>query len=68
MNKDILVIGAGPVGIYTAKCLAQRGYEVRLLEKRPEMAKQVCCTGLISTECAAKYGFETEHVQNIFSE
>ncbi|KSV16426.1 FAD-dependent oxidoreductase [Dehalococcoides mccartyi] len=68
MNKDILVIGAGPVGIYTAKCLAQRGYEVRLLEKRLEMAKQVCCTGLISTECAAKYGFEAEHVQNIFSE
>ncbi|AHB13436.1 NAD(P)/FAD-dependent oxidoreductase [Dehalococcoides mccartyi] len=68
MNTDILVIGAGPVGIYTAKCLAQRGYEVRLLEKRPEMVKQICCTGLISTECAAIYGFHGEYIQNHFSE
>jgi len=68
MNTDVLVIGAGPVGLHTAKCLAECGYEVRLLEKKPEAAKQVCCTGIISTECASKYGFDGKYIQNYFSE
>lgn len=37
--QHITLIGAGPVGSLTAIYLAQRGYEVSVFEKRPDMRK-----------------------------
>ena len=32
-KKDVLVVGAGPVGLFTALCLARRGMEVEILDE-----------------------------------
>jgi kynurenine 3-monooxygenase len=39
MSKDIIIIGAGLCGSLMALRLAQRGYHVRVYEKRPDMRK-----------------------------
>ncbi len=39
MNKNILIIGAGLCGSLLALRMAQRGFEVTLVEKRPDLRK-----------------------------
>ena len=39
MEKKITVIGAGPCGALLALRLAQRGYEVSVFERRPDLRK-----------------------------
>ena len=34
---DVLIVGAGPVGMLTALTLAQAGVSVRVLEKEPDI-------------------------------
>jgi len=47
---DVVVVGAGPIGSYTAYQLADLGFEVVLIEEDNEIGKDVICTGVISTE------------------
>lgn len=49
---DVLIIGAGPAGSRVAFKLAGRGYKVVVLEKHEGIGDHVCCTGIISRECA----------------
>ncbi len=49
---DVLVIGGGPVGSYVAHELASMAHEVVVLERGDRPGKKVCCTGIISRECA----------------
>ena len=44
----IAVIGAGPIGGYTAHLLAQAGHDVNLFEEHAEIGKPVQCTGLMT--------------------
>ncbi|MEW6570723.1 MAG: NAD(P)/FAD-dependent oxidoreductase [Nitrospirota bacterium] len=53
-NHDVIIIGAGPVGSYTAYLLAQRGYDVGIFEKNPFVGKNINCTGIISQKCLEK--------------
>lgn len=48
---DVIIIGAGIVGCYTARALAQLGYNVCVLEKNPESGYKSSCTGIISKAC-----------------
>jgi len=43
MDYDVVVVGAGPGGAMTAKCLAEEGVDVLLVEKRPEIGTPVRC-------------------------
>ncbi len=54
---DVIVVGAGPAGSYTAYRLAKMGLHVIVLEKRPEIGLKTCCTGIVSQECAARFKF-----------
>ena len=45
---DVIVIGGGPVGSYTAYKLAGMGYDVVVLEQKEGIGENVCCTGIIS--------------------
>lgn len=45
---DVVVIGAGPVGLYTAHLCEDMGYKVLVLEKNKEVGKPLRCSGLIS--------------------
>jgi len=52
---DIAVAGGGPVGSRAAEKLADLGYEVAVFEKRPEIGKKPCCTGIVSQECVNQF-------------
>jgi geranylgeranyl reductase family protein len=44
-------VGAGPAGSYIAYRLASLGYDVAVFEEKSASGLNVCCTGIISTEC-----------------
>jgi digeranylgeranylglycerophospholipid reductase len=48
---NIIIIGAGPIGSYTAIKLAASGHKVMVLERKKSPELNVCCTGIISKSC-----------------
>lgn len=52
---DAIVVGAGPIGSYTAYQLAEVGFEVALLEEDKEVGRNVICTGVIGTEAFERF-------------
>ena len=48
---DIIVIGAGITGSFTARELAKLGYRVCTLDKHPSAGNKSSCTGIVSSEC-----------------
>ncbi|MFH1314618.1 MAG: NAD(P)/FAD-dependent oxidoreductase [Candidatus Eisenbacteria bacterium] len=52
---DIIVIGGGPVGSYTAYQLADLGYDVGLFERDIEVGKDVICTGIVGMDAFDKF-------------
>jgi digeranylgeranylglycerophospholipid reductase len=64
---DVIIIGAGPVGIYTSIKLAQGGLAVLVLEEDREIGKPRFCTGLISKEAFDKFSLPQEAIENEFS-
>jgi geranylgeranyl reductase family protein len=47
---DVVVVGAGPAGLYTALRLAQEGHDVLVLEEHPRIGAPTHCTGVVSAE------------------
>jgi len=67
MNKrakiyDVIIVGAGPAGLYAAGMLVQKGLETLVLEAKDEVGKNVICTGIIGKESFEKFGFLNEQV------
>lgn len=60
---DIIIIGAGPVGLYTGKLLSSNGLRVMILEEHREIGKPLHCSGLVSRriERFVKPGNFVEH-------
>ncbi len=54
-EHDIIVVGAGPIGSYTAYLLAKEGFDVAIFEKKPAIGKDVNCTGIVSRECFHRF-------------
>ncbi|MDP3880155.1 MAG: NAD(P)/FAD-dependent oxidoreductase [Dehalococcoidales bacterium] len=52
---DVVVIGGGPVGSQVAYQLAKMGHSIAVLERKKSLAEPVCCTGIISQECASAF-------------
>ncbi|MGA8849945.1 MAG: NAD(P)/FAD-dependent oxidoreductase [Dehalococcoidia bacterium] len=48
---DVIIVGAGPAGSHIAYELASLGHEVAVFEEKSASGLNVCCTGIISTEC-----------------
>ncbi len=48
---DVVVIGAGIAGSFTARELARLGYSVAVVERHPEPGFKTSCTGIISRAC-----------------
>ena len=57
---DVIIVGAGPAGSYIAYELASLGHDVAVFEKQSASRLNVCCTGIISTECFHSLGLGTD--------
>jgi digeranylgeranylglycerophospholipid reductase len=50
----ILIVGAGPVGCYTAQLLKEKGFDTVLLEEHSSLGKPVQCAGIVSSKLLPK--------------
>jgi len=57
---DAIKVGAGPAGSYIAYELASLGYDVAVFEEKSASGLNVCCTGIISTECFQSLDLDTD--------
>lgn len=47
-KKNIVIIGAGPIGCYTGYHLAKAGHKVTIYENHPQIGSPIQCTGLLT--------------------
>lgn len=64
---DVIVVGAGPAGSYTASRLAQLGYKVIVLEQKKGAGENTCCTGIISIECFNAFNLDATIFRQVSS-
>jgi digeranylgeranylglycerophospholipid reductase len=57
---DVIIVGAGPAGSHAAYKLASLGYDVAVFEEKSAPGLNVCCTGIISTECFQSLDLATD--------
>jgi len=57
-RRDVIVIGGGPAGSYTAARLAEYGLKVAVLEQKQKFGGDVCCAGIISTKCLERFAID----------
>ena len=55
MTHDVIIVGGGPVGCYTASLLARKGFDTLVLEGNPFVGHRVVCTGLIGVEAFDRF-------------
>jgi geranylgeranyl reductase family protein len=65
---DVIIIGAGPIGSYTAYLLSKKGFNVGIFEKNLSIGKNINCTGIISEKCYKKIGIKEDIlVRSVYS-
>jgi len=47
---EIVIVGAGPVGCYTAQLLKKSGIKARIIEEHNEVGKPVKCAGIVGRQ------------------
>src|SRR4051794_38596519 len=66
-DVDVLVIGAGPGGLYAAGCLARLGHRVVVCEEHETIGDPVHCTGILGSESFEELELPREAVLNSLS-
>lgn len=59
---DVVVIGAGPVGSYTAYQLADKGFKVCLIDEKENIGEGVLCAGVIGKAAFKRYDLPSESI------
>ncbi len=59
---DTIIVGAGPAGSHVAYELASSGYSVVVFEEKSASGLDICCTGIISTECFQSLHLEADTI------
>lgn len=69
MEKNIAIIGAGPVGSYAAYLLSKKGFPVSLFDKKKssQIGSPVQCTGLLTPEIKRFLPLSKKFLVNTFS-
>ena len=58
---DVIVVGAGPVGAYLSRRLAEKGYRVLLLDQKGETGRRICA-GVIGAEAFQRFPLSREAI------
>ena len=64
---DVIIIGAGPVGIYASTRLAEAHFSVLVIEEDAQIGKPRFCTGLISKEAFDQFPLPEGAIEEEFS-
>lgn len=64
---DVLVVGGGPGGLYTATLLARSGFDVVVLEEHDRTGEPVHCTGVLASEAFDEFGLSRDSILNPLS-
>src|SRR3954447_15286780 len=64
---DVIVVGGGPGGLYTAARLAGAGFDVLLLEEHATTGQPVHCTGVLAEEAFDEFGLSRASILNPLS-
>jgi geranylgeranyl reductase family protein len=60
LDSDVLIVGGGHVGLYTAAQLAQKGFRVHLFDQKRAIGERVVCTGIIGNEAFERFNLPTD--------
>lgn len=59
---DVVVVGAGPIGSYTAYQLADKGFDVCLLDEKENIGEDVICAGVIGKDAFKRYDLPSKSI------
>ncbi len=62
--EDVVIIGAGPGGLYAGLLLAQKGFRVSILEEHEIPGEPVHCTGVLSADAFDEYNLPRNAILN----
>lgn len=62
MNLDVAIVGAGPIGLVSARAAAEVGAQTLVVERKPEGSASSCCTGLVSPRTLSTLGVTNQCV------
>jgi len=62
--EDVIIIGAGPGGLYAGLLLAQKGFRVSILEEHETPGEPVHCTGVLSADAFNEYDLPRNAILN----
>src|SRR3989338_1863470 len=64
---DVIVVGAGPIGIYASTRLAEAGFSVLVIEEDAQIGKPRFCTGLIGKEAFDQFPLPEGAIEEEFN-
>jgi len=64
MKYDVIVVGAGPAGATAAKCLAEKGVKVALIDKK-EFPRDKSCGGGLPTRVLKRFPYTVDLIDSI---
>ena len=62
-ERDVIIIGGGPAGLYAAYRLADEGRDVLLLDRRNSIGEEIICTGIVGQEAFDRFGFSPDSIR-----
>ena len=63
-DKNVLIVGAGPAGCYTAHLLSAKGFNVTVVEEHEQIGKPVQCAGIVSSEIENMLDISKDYLVN----
>jgi len=62
VHVQVVVVGGGPIGAVAARCAAEAGASVLLVDRREDLGHSSCCTGLVSPRTLSTLGVSSGSV------